>query len=86
MDECPTDPSKTSAGYCGCFVQEVDSDGDNVSDCADLCPTSSIKSKPGQCGCTVPDTDTDHDGIANCNDVCPNNPTKFNSSGIILYR
>ncbi len=34
-DECADDPSKVTAGQCGCGAPETDSDGDGASDCVD---------------------------------------------------
>eukprot|EP01094_Clydonella_sp_ATCC50884_P004529 TRINITY_DN1355_c0_g2_i2.p1 TRINITY_DN1355_c0_g2~~TRINITY_DN1355_c0_g2_i2.p1 ORF type:complete len:391 (-),score=72.66 TRINITY_DN1355_c0_g2_i2:643-1815(-) len=33
IDQCPSDPSKTSPGQCGCNVQDIDADGDGVCEC-----------------------------------------------------
>jgi hypothetical protein len=65
-DGCPSDPSKTSAGVCGCGVTDADSDGDGTADCDDDCPADSTKTEIGACGCGVPDSDANGNGIADC--------------------
>ncbi len=52
-DGCPTDPNKTSPGYCGCGVPDSDTDGDGVRNCTDGCPSDPNKTDKGVCGCGV---------------------------------
>ena len=35
VDLCPSDPSKTTPGICGCSSPDIDTDGDGVLDCHD---------------------------------------------------
>jgi hypothetical protein len=63
-DCCPTDPSKTTAGVCGCGVADTDGDGDGIPDCNDVCPTDNQKSDRGVCGCGF--LDVDQVGTAGC--------------------
>ena len=83
VDECPTDPAKCEEGQCGCFEDEIDTDGDcddpvppgcegMCMDCVDLCPLSPIKCAPGICGCDrLDEGDADGDGVLDCVDECP---------------
>lgn len=32
-DACPTDPNKSSAGFCGCGVSDIDTNSDGMADC-----------------------------------------------------
>jgi uncharacterized protein (TIGR02145 family) len=36
LDACPLDPAKTDPGACGCGIEDVDSDGDEVPDCLEV--------------------------------------------------
>jgi len=60
-DRCPSDPTKTDPGYCGCAVPDDDNDGDGLPDCVDNCPAVS---NPVQ-------TDSDGDGIGDPCDPVP---------------
>ncbi len=60
-DGCPNDPTKTTAGICGCGKPDIDSDGDGILDCRDNCPT-----KPN-----ADQADSDHDGVG---DACEGEP------------
>jgi hypothetical protein len=71
QDGCPSDPSKTAPGQCGCGVPDTDTDNDGTADCNDGCPTDPLKTAPGVCGCNVPEIDTDGDGTFDCVDNCP---------------
>jgi len=53
LDECPSDPNKTTAGVCGCGTTDADRDSDGTMDCKDGCPTDRNKTQPGTCGCGV---------------------------------
>ncbi len=37
VDECPTDPFKTSPGECGCGIADTDVDSNGIVDCSDEC-------------------------------------------------
>ncbi len=63
---------------CGCAGTEVDTDGDNTSDCNDACPNDPNKILPGTCGCGVAETDSDMDGTKDCMDGCPTDVLKTN--------
>lgn len=65
-DACPDDPAKTSPGFCGCGVQEIDTDEDGVPDCVDGCPRDPNKIAPGSCGCGFVEKDVNNNGIADC--------------------
>jgi hypothetical protein len=75
-DACPSDPSKTQPGQCGCGNPDTDTDGDGTADCNDACPSDNQKTAAGQCGCGNLDTDSDSDGTADCNDNCVNDNQK----------
>jgi choice-of-anchor B domain-containing protein len=60
-DQCPDDPDKFVPGLCGCGVEELDDDDDQIVDCVDLCPGFY---DPNQ-------QDTDEDGLGNACDPCP---------------
>ncbi len=51
IDECPSDPAKTTKGQCGCGNPDVDQDGDGTAACVDKCDTDANKLQPGTCGC-----------------------------------
>lgn len=55
VDLCPNDPNKTVPGECGCGVEDIDTDNDDVYDCNDLCPLDPLKTEPGTCGCGTPE-------------------------------
>lgn len=78
LDKCPSDPTKTLPGRCGCGTAETDTDGDLTPDCngLDACPADKDKITPGQCGCGTPETDDDNDGTPNCKDLCPTDTNK----------
>ncbi len=76
QDLCPSDPTKTGPGVCGCGTPDFDTDGDAMPDCLDLCPTDPNKTTPGACGCGLADSDADDDGSPNCRDECPDDPDK----------
>lgn len=69
-DNCPSDPSKTEPGICGCGTPDTDTDTDGTADCLDGCPTDRAKTDPGQCGCGVLELDFDGDSISECVDIC----------------
>ncbi len=48
IDECPSDPAKTTKGQCGCGNPDVDQDGDGKAACLDKCDTDANKVK---CAC-----------------------------------
>ena len=75
-DECFNDPNKIYAGFCGCGVPDIDTDGDGLVDCLDWCPLDPNKTLPGYCGCGDTEDDTDGDGVLDCADKCPLDPTK----------
>ena len=88
-DICPqNDVGKTEPGDCGCFVADVDANGNTISDCLetsepipsglpdDLCPNDENKTDPGVCGCGIPDDDSNGDGLIDCLDVCPDDDSK----------
>jgi uncharacterized repeat protein (TIGR01451 family) len=75
-DGCPDDPSKTSAGACGCGKADTDTDEDGTADCDDQCPNDADKTAPGTCGCGKSDEDADSDGTPDCNDACADDPNK----------
>ncbi len=77
LDDCPDDPLKTEAGFCGCGEPETDTDLDGTPDCVDGCPDDADKTEPGICGCGEPETDTDADGTPDCNDECPEDAGKI---------
>lgn len=54
-DLCPSDPTKTEPGFCGCGHPDVDGDEDGVANCLDGCPSDPNKTAPGICGCNVDD-------------------------------
>ncbi len=70
IDECPADDTKLEAGFCGCGILDVDSDGDGALDCNDTCSADPLKDSDGVCGCGLPDTDSDGDGTPDCVDEC----------------
>ena len=76
VDSCPNDPDKLSPGICGCGKKDLDSDGDDVYDCADDCANDPNKVEPGKCGCGEPDIDSDGDRTLDCDDACPSDPDK----------
>ncbi|MCO6436715.1 MAG: hypothetical protein J5J06_06470 [Phycisphaerae bacterium] len=53
-EECPTDPTKHSAGVCGCGVPDIDSDGDDVADCIDRCPGVNDARLGADCSGAIP--------------------------------
>eukprot|EP00808_Paulinella_micropora_P011522 g25188.t1 len=59
------------------LYDQVDYDGDQVGDCADLCDHDRNKTDPGQCGCNQADLDRDGDNVADCVDLCPDDPNKI---------
>ncbi len=77
VDNCPSDPAKTSPGLCGCGIPDINTDGDNAPDCLDACPNDANKIAEGACGCGNADTDTDADGTADCVDGCPQDGAKI---------
>ncbi len=89
VDNCPSDPSKTAPGLCGCGFSDADTDGDGQADgpggldataaCGDVCPANATKTtNAGSCGCGVnaPEADTDGDTFPNCVDFCATDATK----------
>jgi uncharacterized protein (TIGR03382 family) len=76
LDECPSDPSKTAVGICGCGVSDADSDADGTANCNDECPSDPLKTEVGLCGCGASDVDSDADGALDCDDECPSDPLK----------
>jgi hypothetical protein len=66
-DGCPSDPTKTAPGACGCGVSEFDTDLDTLPDCIDNCPAAA----------NVGQGDADGDGVG---DVCDNCPAHANAS------
>ena len=61
-------------GSNGCSNSPIDSDGDGVSDHADLCPdTPSGESVDGK-GCSDSQKDSDGDGVSDDADLCPDTP------------
>lgn len=80
-DGCPSDPSKTQPGACGCGVPDTDTDGDGAADCVDGCPTDPTRTTPGPCGCNVVETDGDADGVPDCIDNCSTVPNPGQANG-----
>jgi hypothetical protein len=76
VDLCPSDPSKTLPGQCGCGVADTDDDDDGTANCNDVCDDDPTKTTTDQCGCGNPDTDSDGDGSADCVDTCPTDAEK----------
>ncbi|MFK7989468.1 MAG: FG-GAP-like repeat-containing protein, partial [Sandaracinaceae bacterium] len=84
IDLCPSDPSKTTPGTCGCGIDDDDVNGNGVPDCLDasidLCPSDDNKVVPGTCGCGISDDDADDNGVPDCLDagidLCPDDTTK----------
>ena len=88
---CPENPlNKTEPGTCGCFIADVDADGNGVVDCLessstipvplpekDECEDDDNKTDPGMCGCGVPEDDSDGDKVPDCLDRCIDDPDKF---------
>ncbi len=73
-DDCPADPLKTSARFCGCGMPDSHSDLDGFPDCIDGCPLDRNKQDPAVCGCGVAErdlADVDGDGRPGCVDNCP---------------
>jgi hypothetical protein len=70
-DLCPNDTYKIDPGFCGCGVNDTDSDFDEVPDCIDNCIDTP---NPDQ-------LDTDEDGVGDACDNCPGvyNPDQTNS-------
>ena len=62
-------------------VNDHDSDGDGVVNCADGCPSDGNKTEPGQCGCGTPDQDTDGDTVLDCDDRCPGEDDLLDENG-----
>ena len=60
-DFCPEDPDKTSPGICGCGVEEVDENENNIIDCLENCV--------GVCDLSNPKFDEDGDGVSNCEEI-----------------
>ncbi|PLX50112.1 MAG: hypothetical protein C0612_07105 [Desulfobulbaceae bacterium] len=89
VDNCPSDPSKTQPGICGCGVSDADSDSDGIPNCNDNCPTVSNANQADSDSDGIGDscddstnsvvstnsviTDSDGDGVANTIDNCPAN-------------
>jgi MYXO-CTERM domain-containing protein len=76
VDDCPSDPAKTSPGICDCGTPDTDSDADGTVDCIDACDGDPNKTAAGICGCGVSDADADSDGAADCIDGCDGDPDK----------
>ncbi len=75
-DACPTDPVKSEAGICGCWIPESETDGDGLLDCVDNCPASFNPDQADGDGDDIGDLcenpfDQDGDGVLNGNDNCP---------------
>jgi hypothetical protein len=74
-DQCPYDPKKKEAGYCGCGNPETDTDKDGTPDCVDQCPEDKERIVPGECGCSGDDCEEEkcsdgskHDSVGDpCN-------------------
>jgi Ca2+-binding RTX toxin-like protein len=75
-DNCPSDPTKSEPGICGCGVSDMDSDGDGTADCNDACAIDPNKTAAGICGCGTSDGDSDGDGPIDCSEACPSDPNK----------
>ena len=61
-DGCPTDPKKTSPGFCGCGEEDADSDGDGVLDCYDDCPGTPAGASTDADGCEDTPIDDEPNG------------------------
>lgn len=71
IDNCPNDPVKVEAGWCGCGNPDTDSDWDGTPDCLDQCPNDPTKQGHiGPCPCGVAEVDSDRDGLLDCRDKC----------------
>ena len=66
-DGCPNDPSKISAGVCGCGVPDTDTDSDGFADCTDNCDSVSNPTQSDCNGDGVGDACELASGAADCN-------------------
>ena len=95
VDNCPSDPSKTQPGICGCGVSDADSDSDGIPNCNDACPNDPGNDVDGDEICAYDDNcptvsnanqaDTDGDGIGNACDISANslnNASDSDSDGL----
>jgi parallel beta-helix repeat protein len=55
FEPCPSDPTKTAPGVCGCGVPDTgaDADGDTIWDCVDLCPATPVAEPVDAQGCSL---------------------------------
>jgi hypothetical protein len=82
-DQCPTDPSKTAPGVCGCGVPDTDMDLDGTPDCVDGCPGDIRKTQPGICGCNAEDPMDADAGQAFCLKALLAHRYSFNGTGTV---
>lgn len=99
VDACDLDPTKTSAGQCGCGVVDSDFDEDGSADCVDTdddndgvadaneyepCRLAPPTDTDGDGAPDCADYDDDNDGISDAVDRCPGEP---DGTGVpICYR
>ncbi|MDP6907092.1 MAG: hypothetical protein QF440_06710, partial [Candidatus Thalassarchaeaceae archaeon] len=72
-DACPSTDRGQDVNQVGCAPNQLDDDGDNVSNADDLCPNTIINSDDiDSNGCAPYQRDTDEDGVNDADDICPN--------------